>query len=664
MSGVQANIPLQINPQAQAGPNIGAVIGEANGLLQFQQMQQQMQKANALQNILGRPGAVDAMGQPTPETMNQVMGVDVNAGMKLRQNALAQQEQALRTEGFKSKAFRDQMGLVGDLLSPILAGYDEDLKNGVPVAQATQNAQKATQEAYQRAKTSGAFAPAQLDRFPQGFDPIKMRAMVGGADNFLQITKEQSTERRLDQEQERSKAASERQGTELLTDSDGRPYVAHPNAPPGRNAMYLDGKPVPEEKLTGSHKVGTTGTSSAAAVEQDAMIKANAEIQRQEKEGPLTEEKKAEIRQKFRNEALSEKKAATTGAMTGRVAQMFGRGLTSAADAVSDMKNVVELPITIDRGLFGGRHQGPGLMAATKEVLANTVTPEDAQAYNASLAGLERALGGLATGGLQVNKEILDSFKQLQIVKGDTNLIKLRKLAIMRQNVDNALDAMSTNPQVGDKQAAMIEKLKSDVAKAVPWTPHDVNQVEFAKNRNVTVGDFAKKHVPDSSQEEAPSGGATPQVPSPLMPMLKAGTLGSGTYNGKTMYYDKATNSWFDEQGQKTAAPQTKPAAQPKTAPTSQATPQPAAGNAPAQQTSIPSGGIPVPPQYAHHPEGQTYGDGKYIKRGDRIVPNNKQDTSDDYVNLERARAALKAGAPREAVIKMLKDAGTDPGKL
>ena len=55
MSGVQASIPLQINPQAQAGPNIGAVIGEANGLLQFQQMQQQMQKANALQNILGRP---------------------------------------------------------------------------------------------------------------------------------------------------------------------------------------------------------------------------------------------------------------------------------------------------------------------------------------------------------------------------------------------------------------------------------------------------------------------------------------------------------------------------------------------------------------------------------------------------------------------------------
>jgi len=194
-------------------------------------------------------------------------------------------------------------------------------------------------------------------------------------------------------------------------------------------------------------------------------------------------------------------------AMSGRNAIMVGRSLTSALDATSDLKNVVELPITIDTGVFGGRRQGPGLMAASKEVLANEVTAEDAQAYNTAMAGLERSLGGLATGGLAVSDNVMNQFGKLEIAKGDTNLIKLRKIATMRQNVDNGLDALLTNPQLSDDEQKKILDIKRELAIAVPWTVHDVNQLEFAKDPNMTVAKFAK------ARGVGGEGAAQPAIP-------------------------------------------------------------------------------------------------------------------------------------------------------
>lgn len=213
--------------------------------------------------------------------------------------------------------------------------------------------------------------------------------------------------------------------------------------------------------------------------------------------------------------ALTTAQRQRASALSGRNAIMIGRSLTSAMDATSDLKNVVELPITIDTGMFGGRRQGPGLMAATKEILANTVTAEDAQAYNTAMAGLERSLGGLATGGLAVSDNVMHQFGQLKIEKGDTNLIKLRKIATMRQNVDNGLDGLLSNPQLGDDQRKQIEDLKTNLATFVPWTVHDVNQLEFSKDPNLTVAQFAK----------AKGVGGSDAAPLPPKEQLKAGTV-------------------------------------------------------------------------------------------------------------------------------------------
>ena len=99
---VNASIPLQFNP-SPIGPNIGQSIGAANQLLAFQQNQQQVQRQNALRTILGTPGAIDATGQPTPETMTRVMGVDPNVGLQLQQNDLVTQQRKLQMDALTTK---------------------------------------------------------------------------------------------------------------------------------------------------------------------------------------------------------------------------------------------------------------------------------------------------------------------------------------------------------------------------------------------------------------------------------------------------------------------------------------------------------------------------------------------------------------------------------
>lgn len=190
----------------------------------------------------------------------------------------------------------------------------------------------------------------------------------------------------------------------------------------------------------------------------------------------------------------------------GRTAVMLQRTLTSAADAVTDIKNIVDLPMSLSTGVFGGRTQGHGLMAATKEALTNTVTSEEVQSYNAALAGIGRAMGGLATGGLAVSDDVMKSFDQLQIKAGDTYLTKLRKIATLRQNVDNAIDSFLTNPALTDAQTKQAEKLQREVSEAVPFTVHDVNQVQFSNKKGVTVADFARK------SGVVPAAGAVPEI--------------------------------------------------------------------------------------------------------------------------------------------------------
>lgn len=179
----------------------------------------------------------------------------------------------------------------------------------------------------------------------------------------------------------------------------------------------------------------------------------------------------------------------------GRFAGQVMRVLNSAKGATSEIANIVSLPIESSTGWFGGRGQGPSLLSATKEVLANTVTSQEVQDFNTSMIGLSRHLATLETGGMQTNEALVKKFEGLALKEGDTYWTKMRKLGTMRQDAENAIESLLTSPLVGKKQIEFGQALIKDLQSAVPWTPNDVTRLHRAgdKNPGATIGTIGKQ---------------------------------------------------------------------------------------------------------------------------------------------------------------------------
>lgn len=189
-----ASLP-QFNP-SPIGPNIGQSIAAANSLLQFQQNQQQVQRQNALRTILGTPGAIDATGQPTPETMTRVMGVDPNTGLQLQQNALVNQQRKLQVEALTSKTAVEATSTLDDAYSPILLQYKQNIASGMPPAAAQQQAQEATTSTTERLKTGGMLPPTFTQNLPTQFDLSSFERMAMHNGLLQQWQKDRITEQK------------------------------------------------------------------------------------------------------------------------------------------------------------------------------------------------------------------------------------------------------------------------------------------------------------------------------------------------------------------------------------------------------------------------------------------------------------------------------------
>lgn len=147
--------------------------------------------------------------------------------------------------------------------------------------------------------------------------------------------------------------------------------------------------------------------------------------------------------------------------------------------------------------------------------------------------------------------------------------------------------------------------------------------------------------APGQQQGAAQPAGQTQaavQIPAPLASVNQAGKLAHNADG--TVFYNTDTKKYYDKAGKETAAP--------------------GAAQQPAAVQPKPAEGHPVPSQYANSPDGKTFTSKstgqKFVKRGDQIVPVE----SDNGDALKQAREAIKLGAPRDAVIKRLQDAGID----
>lgn len=202
MSGVNSQIPLQYNPQP-LGPNVGQAVGTANALMQFQNAQQEQQRQNKLRDILGSPGAIDKIGQPTPETMSAVMGVDPNVGLKLQQNALSGGVQRAQLQQMNLKRQEQLFDLAEPVRAAAMAAYSSAPGDEVAKRQA---GQRVYTEELNRAFSGGQMSDEEKALANPTFDPVRVGAQ---SVRWQDMQKQKDVEKRQDRQEGHEKTREE-----------------------------------------------------------------------------------------------------------------------------------------------------------------------------------------------------------------------------------------------------------------------------------------------------------------------------------------------------------------------------------------------------------------------------------------------------------------------
>ena len=215
-------------------------------------------------------------------------------------------------------------------------------------------------------------------------------------------------------------------------------------------------------------------------------------VAREGKKGGLFDEGGGRLDTQFKDSKIT--KLPTSQQLIGsRENVLIQRSLTAGIEVATELENLTKLPLGASSGPTGGRKQGPGLLDATKERLANWFTPMNDKFYNDSIAGMGREIGGLVNSGVYINQHTIDSFKQLEFQTTDEPEVKLHKLATLRQNTENALQSVLANPRVAPSQRAFAQQMIDRVQKAVPFTPGDVIGWANSGDPKQTIGQYVQQ---------------------------------------------------------------------------------------------------------------------------------------------------------------------------
>lgn len=185
----------------------------------------------------------------------------------------------------------------------------------------------------------------------------------------------------------------------------------------------------------------------------------------------------------------------------GRESTFINRVVLAGNQAAADLANVVKLPMSASRGLFGGRGQGTSLFDAAKESLATAMTTQEVQSYNVLATGFQRSLAAIEAAGLAPSGTLVHQMDSVIFKEGDTNYTKLLKLAQTRQIVDKGLETTLSNPRVPEETKAHIREIMAKIDKAVPFLPADLMDLQQAQSANpqITLGDILKQKKQQSS---------------------------------------------------------------------------------------------------------------------------------------------------------------------
>ncbi len=183
----------------------------------------------------------------------------------------------------------------------------------------------------------------------------------------------------------------------------------------------------------------------------------------------------------------------------------FGFGdivATASNEAAASLGNLVQMPYTVTTGIFGGRTT-TSLFTAPVDVLANHLTAEDTQRYNAEINNLGKFIAQIQKGGRNVtNGDIETSSKAFAIREGDSALTAFTHLAMARQALERALDVRLASPNTPPTLKEVYRANKASIQAAVPYTVSDINKFANARDKNTTFAQYAKDYGISSSGDQ------------------------------------------------------------------------------------------------------------------------------------------------------------------
>ncbi len=535
---VDASIPLQVQQ-----PNIMSYADvmrmkyqqQQNAMLmqQMQTQQQGLQRDQQVRNLMAQPGAM-AGGMPTPQAINAMAGIDPAAAAHWAGLATEQQQRQQLIAQEQARMKQAEQDARNKRLAPlgldVNAKWDEiDADKSMTsidkkIAAATEYRNKMADEQ----AASGEISKEEADQIKsRPFNPMVLKLNLKSLGYDVNIGAPPKTGKIADVEQAdaelRAGRITQEQRDAIVGQATGaseppktRERIVGANeiqeqwdpvkktwTPIGggpRFAKQVGGTGAPAEKfgpLTSIEVKDKDGTKRIIEAQQDK--RSGQWVTADEKRAPI------DVSGGFRTVKQQDQ--------GGREAVLLQRGITSALDAVSDIENMAALPLKSSTGIWGMGHEtvSPSFMEAPKRALLNKMTSQEDQDLQTTIKGLGRSLAGLSTGGVYVNQALVKSYDMLAAQPGDTQMTKLRKLATMRQNAENGIDAMLSNPRIGDEQKEQIKDVKTRLGEAVPYLPKDVTRYEREGKDDETFQQFAGRTGVAKGKEKE-SGGKQPSV--------------------------------------------------------------------------------------------------------------------------------------------------------
>lgn len=652
---IDPNLAFGFRPTPNIAPDLGQITQTAGQMLGLQQAQQAVMSQNALRGILGAPGAIDDTGQPTPDAMRQVMAVDPNVGMKLRQNGLVMQQQQLQQQTMKTKLFQDQAGMVHDISERGLVAYQDAKTRGLPEPEAIKAGQSAYDEGMGEARKSGLFSDAQLGGANTSFDPIRARSMVQTVKEFQQQQKDQTAAEKIRADETREAArdaeiARHNHATEGATkpaeievmldptkkDASGNPTPFSYNKVT-RESTTLDGKPyVPG----GVAKVGSGAPVDDKPMSDEAIAYAGTMYRDKGTLPPFGNSRYAvPDRKKIIAWAADRNNKSVDAAGSDVVTQAGVKADTASLAQTTKYRNQVE-------SFEETAQQSAGLI---RSLAPKGLGPSGIPVIDSWMQAGRRAIGNadVVKFGNAIDTFTSEYAKIMSGATGaagstDSARAKAEGLINKAQNAEQlygALDVMQQEMNIRRKSLTDQEA-----------------QIRRELGQRGGKGDAEPGGDQGGGATSTPKPGDKPTAQNdaaPLHPPVPSALSGKQglQWNPTRKQFRDSSGAIYDADGKAASA-------------------APEAGTATPAQTSTapPAGGYAVPQAHANDLDGTTYNGGKLMKKGGFIVPVPAASTSAGKAGqgdpLAQARTAIASGAPRDAVIKRLRENGIDPAAL